>query len=93
MWKQCENCAVMDGRVNKSEARSDVIEEKNQGCQSFVAESLYFYMEHVGMTANGSGHPVFGCLGTDAIISGSVIKFLRIILIIIYVFHAYHSRV
>lgn len=26
--KQCENCAVMDGRVDKLESRADVIEEK-----------------------------------------------------------------
>lgn len=28
MKKQCENCAVMDGRVDKLEARADVMEEK-----------------------------------------------------------------
>lgn len=28
MRKQCENCAVMDGRVDKLEARADVLEEK-----------------------------------------------------------------
>lgn len=28
MEKQCENCAIMDGRVDKLEARQDVIEEK-----------------------------------------------------------------
>lgn len=28
MRKQCENCSVMDGRVDKLEARADVIEEK-----------------------------------------------------------------
>lgn len=28
MKKQCENCAVMDGRVDKLEARQDVMEEK-----------------------------------------------------------------
>lgn len=28
MRKQCENCSVMDGRVDKLEARTDVIEEK-----------------------------------------------------------------
>lgn len=26
--KQCENCAVMDGRVDRLESRADVIEEK-----------------------------------------------------------------
>lgn len=26
--KQCETCSVMDGRVDKLEARADVIEEK-----------------------------------------------------------------
>ena len=26
--KQCENCSVMDGRVDKIEARQDVMEEK-----------------------------------------------------------------
>lgn len=26
--KQCENCVVMDGRVDRLEARADVIEEK-----------------------------------------------------------------
>lgn len=26
--KQCENCTVMDGRVDKIEARQDVMEEK-----------------------------------------------------------------
>lgn len=26
--KQCENCSVMDGRVDRLEARQDVIEEK-----------------------------------------------------------------
>lgn len=26
--KQCENCAFMDGRVDKLESRTDVIEEK-----------------------------------------------------------------
>lgn len=26
--KQCENCSVMDGRVDKLEARADVMEEK-----------------------------------------------------------------
>lgn len=26
--KQCENCAVMDGRVDKLEARADVMEER-----------------------------------------------------------------
>lgn len=26
--KQCENCAVMDGRVDRLEARADVMEEK-----------------------------------------------------------------
>lgn len=26
--KQCENCIVMDGRVDRLEARADVIEEK-----------------------------------------------------------------
>lgn len=34
MRKQCENCSVMDGRVDKLEARADVMEEKNEGCQS-----------------------------------------------------------
>lgn len=28
MRKQCENCAVMDGRVDRLEARADVMEEK-----------------------------------------------------------------
>ncbi len=28
MRKQCENCSVMDGRVDKLEARADVMEEK-----------------------------------------------------------------
>lgn len=28
MRKQCENCAVMDGRVDRLEARQDVMEEK-----------------------------------------------------------------
>lgn len=28
MRKQCENCSVMDGRVDRLEARADVIEEK-----------------------------------------------------------------
>lgn len=28
MKKQCENCSVMDGRVDKIEARQDVMEEK-----------------------------------------------------------------
>lgn len=28
MKKQCENCSVMDGRVDKLESRADVIEEK-----------------------------------------------------------------
>lgn len=28
MQKQCENCAVMDGRVDKLEARQDVMEER-----------------------------------------------------------------
>lgn len=26
--RQCENCAVMDGRVDRLEARADVIDEK-----------------------------------------------------------------
>lgn len=26
--KQCENCSVMDGRVDRLEARADVMEEK-----------------------------------------------------------------
>lgn len=26
--KQCENCAIMDGRVDRLESRADVIEEK-----------------------------------------------------------------
>lgn len=26
--KQCENCAVMDGRVDRLESRADVMEEK-----------------------------------------------------------------
>lgn len=28
MKKQCDNCAVMDGRVDRIEARQDVMEEK-----------------------------------------------------------------
>lgn len=28
MRKQCENCSVMDGRVDRLEARADVMEEK-----------------------------------------------------------------
>lgn len=28
MKKQCENCSVMDGRVDRIEARQDVMEEK-----------------------------------------------------------------
>ncbi len=28
MKKQCENCSVMDGRVDRLEARQDVMEEK-----------------------------------------------------------------
>lgn len=28
MRKQCENCAVMDGRVDRLESRADVIEER-----------------------------------------------------------------
>lgn len=28
MRKQCDNCAVMDGRVDRLEARQDVMEEK-----------------------------------------------------------------
>lgn len=28
MKKQCENCTVMDGRVDRLEARQDVMEEK-----------------------------------------------------------------
>ncbi len=28
MKKQCENCAVMDGRVDRIEAKQDVMEEK-----------------------------------------------------------------
>lgn len=28
MKKQCENCAVMDGRVDRLESRADVIEER-----------------------------------------------------------------
>lgn len=28
MRKQCENCAVMDGRVDRLESRADVMEEK-----------------------------------------------------------------
>lgn len=28
MRKQCENCSIMDGRVDRLEARTDVIEER-----------------------------------------------------------------
>lgn len=28
MKKQCDNCVIMDGRVDKLEARQDVMEEK-----------------------------------------------------------------
>lgn len=28
MKKQCENCSVMDGRVDRLESRADVMEEK-----------------------------------------------------------------
>lgn len=28
MRKQCENCSVMDGRVDRLESRADVMEEK-----------------------------------------------------------------
>lgn len=28
MRKQCENCSVMDGRVDRLESRTDVMEEK-----------------------------------------------------------------
>lgn len=28
MRKQCENCSVMDGRVDRLEARADVMDEK-----------------------------------------------------------------